>query len=85
MVQDIWKTNKLEMQDKATSRTRQRCKTCCGHTKSSKCKRKKIKAQDQGTRNNAQIVQDKQHVKGTRLDIGFKGASQRCKSKVQDT
>ncbi len=49
MVQDmLGQTNKLKMQDKGASRTRQRCKTCCGHDKSSTCKTKEIKVQDQG-------------------------------------
>ena len=75
------------MQDKEISRTRQSCKTSYGRNKSSKCKAKGIKVQEQGVvrkqykKTVHKSVEDKKKQgKGARLDIAFKGTSQRCKT-----
>ena len=84
-MQDILQTNKLKMQDKEISRSRQSCKSYCERNKSQKCKTRGINVQDQSVRKQRmKKVQDKKQDKSARLAIGFKGASQRCKSKVQD-
>lgn len=48
------------------------------HDKGNQCARPKCK------KTTYEKVQDKKQDKSARLAIGFKGASQRCKSKVQD-